>query len=60
VGVINMMNEWNAKSDLQSSLASFAAGMTRAGADAKSVQAAFEKFKAGIVLKVDAQGSPVR
>lgn len=59
-GVINMMNEWNAKSDLQSSLASFAAGMTRAGADAKSVQAAFEKFKAEIVLKVDAQGSAVR
>ena len=55
-----MMNEWNAKSDLQSSLASFAAGMTRAGADAKSVQAAFEKFKAEIVLKVDAQGSAVR
>jgi len=47
-GVINMMNEWNSKSDLRSSFASFAAGMIRGGAKAGAVQSVFEKFNAQI------------
>jgi hypothetical protein len=47
-GVVNMMNEWNPESDLPSSLASFAAGMTRGGAKLGEAQAVFAKFNAQI------------
>jgi hypothetical protein len=47
-GVINMMNERNPESDLPSSLASFAAGMTRGGASLGAAQAVFAKFNAQI------------
>jgi hypothetical protein len=47
-GVINMMNEWNPESDLPSSLASFAAGMTRGGAKLGEAQAVLAKFNAQI------------
>jgi hypothetical protein len=54
-GVINMMNEWNSKSDLQSSFDSFSEGMSTAGAELKSVKSVFAKYRTKFVPQNNSQ-----
>ena len=48
-GVINMFNEWNSDSNLQSSLKSMEKGLVRAGVDTNTFSSVIEKFRSQAV-----------